>query len=367
MASLHTIPVALGDRSYKIHIGSGLLGRGDLLAESVRSRKAFVVTNPAVAELYLDKVKAALGNIAVDHYLMPDGEEHKNLETLGKIVGALLDKRHTRATTIIALGGGVVGDTAGFAAASYQRGVDFIQAPTTLLSQVDSSVGGKTAVNHALGKNMIGAFYQPKAVYIDTDTLLTLPGREVSAGLAEVIKHGLLADASYLGFVEDNIKRLVALEAEPVAAAIEGSCRIKAAVVAEDEREGGKRALLNLGHTFGHAIETATGYGKWLHGEAVGAGLVMATDLSARLGRCSAQDAKRIKNLVAAAGLPVAPPADMARESFLSLMARDKKALDESIRLVLLKDGPGSSELVDAVPLDALDQTLAAGDVLCEF
>lgn len=367
MTSIHSVPLALGDRSYRIRIGPGLLARGDLLGEHIRSEKAFVVSNPTVAGFYLDRVKASLCDIEVDDYLMPDGEEHKSLATLEEIVRALLEKGHTRRTTVIALGGGVVGDTAGFAAASYQRGVDFIQIPTSLLSQVDSSVGGKTAVNHLLGKNMIGAFHQPRAVYIDTDTLSTLPRREISAGLAEVIKHGLLADVGYLSFVEKNIHRLLALEAGPMAEAIKRSCEIKAAVVAEDEKEAGKRALLNLGHTFGHAIETAMGYGAWLHGEAVGTGLVMATDLSSRLGRCSRQDATRIKGLVAAAGLPVAPPAGMTDESFLGPMAKDKKAQASGMRFVLLKEGPGSSELVDDVPREILAETLAAGKSLCEF
>ncbi len=367
MTTNTAIDVALGDRAYTIHIGEGLLEERELLSEHVRSEKAFVISNATVADLYLDRMRSALGNVKVDHCLIGDGEEHKNLDTLGEVVGSLLEQGHTRNTTIIALGGGVVGDTAGFAAASYQRGVDFIQVPTTLLSQVDSSVGGKTAVNHPLGKNMIGAFYQPKAVYIDTATLRTLPDREVSAGLAEIIKHGMLADANYLAEVEADIERLVALEPEAMINAIRGSCAIKAAVVAEDEKESGKRALLNLGHTFGHAIETAMGYGQWLHGEAVGAGLVMATDLSVRLGRCSADEALRIKNLVAKAGLPVAPPADISTETFLSLMAKDKKAIDAGMRFVLLAGGPGEAELVEDVPASVLSETLRAGESLCEF
>ena len=268
-------------------------------------------------------------------------------------------------TAIVALGGGVVGDTAGFAAASYQRGVNFVQIPTTLLSQVDSSVGGKTAVNHVLGKNMIGAFYQPKAVYIDTDTLSTLPARELSAGLAEVIKHGLLADKNYFEWVDANVEGLLGLDTDILTSAIKGSCEIKTSVVAEDEKEQGRRALLNFGHTFGHAIETAMGYGNWLHGEAVGAGIVMATDLSWRLGRCSQEEAIRIKRLVDRAKLPVAPPDTMDADEFLQMMLKDKKTLDAGMRFVLLKNGPGESELVADVPLDLLKETLNAGSALC--
>ena len=363
---MNKIHLDLDDKSYDIHIGAGLMSNPGLLTSYIRSQQVFVVSNATVAEHYLDKLTAPLSAFQVDVHLMPDGEQYKTLSTLEDIIGALLDKQHNRSTTIVALGGGVVGDTAGFAAASYQRGVRFIQVPTTLLSQVDSSVGGKTAVNHVSGKNMIGAFYQPRTVLIDTDTLSSLPARELSAGLAEVIKHGVLADAGYFEFVESRMAALRALDGESLEMAISGSCQIKASVVSADEREAGQRALLNLGHTFGHAIETHQGYGEWLHGEAVGAGIVMAADLSTRLGRCSGDEAQRIKRLVKAAGLPVAPPEGMSADDFLALMAKDKKATDSGIRFILLAGGIGATEVVDDVPLNALKETLAAGSRLCE-
>lgn len=363
---MNKIHLDLDDKSYDIHIGAGLMSNPGLLTSYIRSQQVFVVSNAAVAEHYLDKLTAPLSAFQVDVHLMPDGEQYKTLSTLEDIIGALLEKRHNRSTTIVALGGGVVGDTAGFAAASYQRGVRFIQVPTTLLSQVDSSVGGKTAVNHVSGKNMIGAFYQPRTVLIDTDTLSSLPARELSAGLAEVIKHGVLADAGYFEFVESRMAALRALDGESLEMAISGSCQIKASLVSADEREAGQRALLNLGHTFGHAIETHQGYGEWLHGEAVGAGIVMAADLSTRLGRCSGDEALRIKRLVKAAGLPVGPPEGMSADDFLALMARDKKATDSGIRFILLAGGIGATEVVDDVPLNTLKETLAAGSSLCE-
>lgn len=363
---MNKIHLDLDDKSYDIHIGAGLMSNPGLLTSYIRSQQVFVVSNATVAEHYLDKLTAPLSAFQVDVHLMPDGEQYKTLSTLEDIIGALLAKQHNRSTTIVALGGGVVGDTAGFAAASYQRGVRFIQVPTTLLSQVDSSVGGKTAVNHVSGKNMIGAFYQPRTVLIDTDTLSSLPARELSAGLAEVIKHGVLADAGYFEFVESRMAALRALDGESLEMAISGSCQIKASVVSADEREAGQRALLNLGHTFGHAIETHQGYGEWLHGEAVGAGIVMAADLSTRLGRCSGDEAQRIKRLVKAAGLPVAPPEGMSADDFLALMAKDKKATDSGIRFILLAGGIGATEVVDDVPLNALKETLAAGSSLCE-
>ncbi len=362
---METVHLPLGDNAYDIHIGAGLLADSSLLTEKIGGSQVFIVSNEAVAAHYLEPLKASLGNFKVDTCLIPDGEQYKTLETLETIIGELLAAGHNRSTTIIALGGGVVGDTAGFAAASFQRGVSFIQIPTTLLSQVDSSVGGKTAVNHAAGKNMIGAFYQPKAVYIDTDTLKTLPEREFSAGLAEVIKHGILADKDYFEYVESHMDDLLAMDAEVLAKTIKGSCEIKARVVAADEKEAGVRALLNLGHTFAHAIETGTGYGEWLHGEAVGTGLVMAADLSMRLGRCSTDDAARIKQLVQKARLPVAPPESMSEKEFLDLMARDKKATDEGMRFVVLKDGIGNAELVSDVPLGVVKETLEAGQSLC--
>jgi len=363
---VNKIHLDLDDKSYDIHIGAGLMSNPGLLTSYIRSQQVFVVSNATVAEHYLEKLTAPLSAFQVDVHLMPDGEQYKTLSTLEDIIGALLEKRHNRSTTIVALGGGVVGDTAGFAAASYQRGVRFIQVPTTLLSQVDSSVGGKTAVNHVSGKNMIGAFYQPRTVLIDTDTLSSLPARELSAGLAEVIKHGVLADAGYFEFVESRMAALRALDGESLEMAISGSCQIKASVVSADEREAGQRALLNLGHTFGHAIETHQGYGEWLHGEAVGAGIVMAADLSTRLGRCSGDEAQRIKRLVKAAGLPVAPPEGMSADDFLALMAKDKKATDSGIRFILLAGGIGATEVVDDVPLNTLKETLAAGSSLCE-
>ena len=367
---METIRLSLGGDACDIHIGAGLLHRAALLGEKLAGSQVFILSNPTVAEHYLQPLKTALlasaAGLRIDSYLMPDGEAYKTLETLNVMIGEMLSCGHHRTTTVIALGGGVVGDIAGFAAACYQRGVNFLQIPTTLLSQVDASVGGKTAVNHPLGKNMIGAFHQPRAVYIDTDTLSTLPGREFSAGLAEVIKHGVLADAEYLDWVEQHLDALRSLDTDRLTTAIKGSCEIKAAIVAEDEREAGKRALLNYGHTFGHAIETGLGHGDWLHGEAVGAGMVMATDLSWRLGRCSADDARRIKALIARAGLPVCPPASISMPQFLALMAKDKKATDSGLRFVLLDGTPGASELVSEVPVAKIKETLAAGAALCE-
>ena len=363
---MEKIRVDLGEHSYDICIGSGLLRAGNVLREKILGRRVFVVSNQVVADHYLDSVLHQLEGIDTDVHLMPDGEQFKTLQTLESIIGDLLAKGHNRSTTIVALGGGVVGDTAGYAAASYQRGVPFVQVPTTLLSQVDSSVGGKTAVNHELGKNMIGAFYQPKGVYVDTDTLQTLPERELSAGLAEVIKHGVLADSDYFDAVEKDIGQLRQKDESALIRAIKGSCKIKAAVVAQDERESGKRALLNFGHTFAHAIETGMGYGQWLHGEAVGAGMVMAADLSARLGRCSLDDSQRIKTLVERAGLPIAGPSEVSTDAMLAFMAKDKKATDEGLRFVLIEGGIGKTEIVQDVPVSVLRETLEAGLRLCE-
>ena len=363
---MEKIRVDLGEHSYDICIGSGLLRAGNVLREKILGRRVFVVSNQVVADHYLDSVLHQLEGIDTDVHLMPDGEQFKTLQTLESIIGDLLAKGHNRSTTIVALGGGVVGDTAGYAAASYQRGVPFVQLPTTLLSQVDSSVGGKTAVNHELGKNMIGAFYQPKGVYIDTDTLQTLPERELSAGLAEIIKHGVLADSDYFDVVEKDIGQLRQKDESALIRAIKGSCKIKAAVVAQDERESGERALLNFGHTFAHAIETGMGYGQWLHGEAVGAGMVMAADLSARLGRCSLDDSQRIKTLVERAGLPIAGPSEVSTDAMLAFMAKDKKATDEGLRFVLIEGGIGKTEIVQDVPVSVLRETLEAGLRLCE-
>lgn len=295
-----------------------------------------IVSNETVAPLYLHRVQQALKGFSVHTVVLPDGEKYKNLQVLNSIFDALLEHRLDRGCTLLALGGGVVGDMTGFAAACYQRGVRFIQVPTTLLSQVDSSVGGKTGVNHALGKNMIGAFHQPQCVIIDIDTLNTLPDRELSAGLAEVIKYGLIDDPEFFHWLELNIHRLVAREAEALIYAIERSCTDKAAIVAADEREAGQRALLNLGHTFGHAIETGMGYGVWLHGEAVAAGMCMAAKMSERLGWMEKQQVERIQALVSAAGLPTHPP-DIPADKFLELMSVDKKVIDGQLRLVLLK------------------------------
>lgn len=366
MGTMENVRVELGQAAYDIHIQAGLLESGQWLREHIHGNQVFVVSNQCVADYYLPALRAQLLDYQLAVHLMPDGESFKTLTTLEAIIGALLEQGFNRSVTIIALGGGVVGDTAGFAAASYQRGVPFIQIPTTLLSQVDSSVGGKTAVNHALGKNMIGAFYQPQAVLIDTRTLQTLPDRELSAGLAEVIKHGVLASADYFDMVEDNIASLRVRDEALMAATIKGSCEIKAAVVAADEKERGQRALLNFGHTFGHAIETGLGYGAWLHGEAVGAGMVMAADLSLRLGRCSSADALRIKALVHQAGLPVELPGSLDESTMLRLMSKDKKTTDDGLRFVLLDGGIGRSALVDNVPEALLVETLRAGKRLCE-
>ena len=334
---MQQLTVNLDDRSYPIHIGSGLLGQPELLIPHIAGRQVCIVTDDTVAPLYLERLCRTLEGYSILPVVLPTGEAFKNWSTLQQIFDALLAARHDRRTTLIALGGGVVGDMTGFAAACYQRGVDFIQIPTTLLSQVDSSVGGKTGINHPAGKNMIGAFYQPKAVLIDTDSLATLPEREISAGLAEIIKYGLIRDRAFLDWLEENMPALREREPSLITEAIARSCAAKAEVVAADEREGGVRALLNLGHTFGHAIEAHLGYGSWLHGEAVGAGMVMALDMSHALGWIAAEDRQRGVELIAAAGLPVAPPEGMLAEDFRRLMAVDKKVLDGQLRLVLLR------------------------------
>lgn len=335
---MQTLTVDLGDRSYPIHIGPGLLDRAELVAPHLAQKRAMVVTNTTVAPLYLARLTAALegAGVAVANVVLPDGEAYKNWETLNLVFDALLAGRAERKTTLIALGGGVIGDMTGFAAACYQRGVPFVQIPTTLLSQVDSSVGGKTGINHPLGKNMIGAFYQPKVVLADTDTLKTLPARELSAGLAEVIKYGLIRDAAFLAWLEANMTKLRALDPAAISHAIHRSCAIKAQVVAEDEREGGLRAILNLGHTFGHAIESGMGYGTWLHGEAVAAGMVLAAMASQRLGWLDAADVARTRAIVRAAGLPDAAP-ELPFETWLEYMGHDKKVEGGRLRFVLLK------------------------------
>lgn len=354
---MKTLQVDLGDRSYPIHIGAGLLGRADLFTPHIAAKQVVVVSNETVAPLYLAQLRRTLSGFQTQEVVLPDGEEFKTLETLNQIFDKLLENRCDRHTTLIALGGGVVGDITGFAAACYQRGIPFIQVPTTLLAQVDSSVGGKTAVNHRLGKNMIGAFYQPRCVVADTDTLKTLEDRQLSAGLAEVIKYGLIRDRDFFSWLEKYMAELLARDPETLSLAIERSCRCKAEVVAADELEAGQRALLNLGHTFGHAIETGSGYGAWLHGEAVGAGMCMASDLSVRLGWLTAADRDRIISLIERAGLPTKPPQDIDTTRFLELMAVDKKVRDGRIHLVLLK-GIGHALLSNDFDPGMLRQTL---------
>ncbi len=357
---MQTLTVDLGDRSYPIHIGAGLLGQADLILTHLAQKRVMVVTNTTVAPLYLARLTATLeaGGVAVDSLVLPDGEAYKNWETLNLIFDALLTRRAERKTTLIALGGGVIGDMTGFAAASYQRGVPFIQIPTTLLSQVDSSVGGKTGINHPLGKNMVGAFYQPQVVLADTDTLNTLPARELSAGLAEVIKYGLIWDVEFLAWLEANMEKLRALDPAAITHAIFRSCEIKAQVVAQDEREGGIRAILNLGHTFGHAIETGMGYGNWLHGEAVAAGMVMAVETSHRLGWLSEADVARTRRLIRAAGLPDVAP-DLGVDTWLDYMGHDKKVEGGKMRFVLLKK-MGEAVITAAVPTAVLTAVLTA-------
>jgi len=327
-----TITVELGERSYPIVIGSGLLGGGFDLASYLRGGDCLVVSNETIAPLYLDKLEACLSGKQVETISLRDGEAHKTLDTVVRVLDRLVEIGAGRDATVIALGGGVVGDIAGFAAACYMRGIAFMQVPTTLLAQVDSSVGGKTGVNHPGGKNLIGAFHQPQMVLIDTDTLNTLPDREFRAGLAEVIKYGAIADAGFFTWLEDNIKRLLAREPAALAHVIRRSCEVKAAVVAADELELGRRAILNFGHTFGHAIENNLGYGQWLHGEAVAAGMVMAATLS----DLDPRDGERLRNLLEAAGLPVAPPAADA-DALRNAMGMDKKVKGKQLRFVLLR------------------------------
>jgi shikimate kinase / 3-dehydroquinate synthase len=355
-----SLNVELGDRSYPIAIGRGLLDDASLLNRHIGgSGKVAIVTNTTVAPLYLDKVAAPLRAAGRDvlPIILPDGEEYKNWESLNLVFDALLANKCDRKTTLVALGGGVVGDMTGFAAATYMRGVPFVQIPTTLLAQVDSSVGGKTGINHPLGKNMIGAFYQPRAVIADTATLDTLPARELAAGLAEVIKHGAILDAGFFDWIEANVAKLVARDHAALAHAIARSCEIKADVVARDEREGGLRAVLNFGHTFGHAIEAGMGYGAWLHGEAVGCGMVMAADLSHRLGLIDAAAVARVRALVQAAGLPVVAP-DLGIERWIELMEVDKKNEGGAIKFILLK--PLGSPSITNAPREQLEATLRA-------
>ncbi len=356
---MKTLEVALAERSYPIYIGEQLLTQTGLYAPFIKGKEVVIVSNETVAPLYLEQVKAALADYKVGTVILPDGEEYKTLETLNTIFSALLEGRFSRHVTLIALGGGVIGDMVGFAAACYQRGVPFIQVPTTLLSQVDSSVGGKTAVNHPLGKNMIGAFYQPRCVIADTSTLGTLDDRQLAAGVAEVIKYGLIQDREFYDWLLLNIDRLIAREPEALAYAIERSCRDKADVVAQDEHEQGLRAILNLGHTFGHAIEAGMGYGAWLHGEAVAVGMLMATEMSARLGWLDPEVVQQLEALLKRAKLPVRAPAELSVDQMLDLMAVDKKVQAGKLRLVLLEE-IGKAVVTEAFDFDTLTATLEA-------
>jgi 3-dehydroquinate synthase len=351
-----TLQIDLGPRSYPIVIGEDLLDDPDLVTRHVAARDVLIVTNQTVGPLYSHRLRASLADKRVRSVELPDGEQYKTLSVLGRVFDALIEARLNRDACVVALGGGVVGDMAGFAAACYQRGIDFVQVPTTLLAQVDSAVGGKTGVNHPGGKNMIGAFHQPRAVLADLGTLRTLPPRELRAGLAEVIKYGLIDDAGFLAWIEANVDALLALDMAALAQAVRRSCEIKARIVAADEREHGQRALLNLGHTFGHAIETAAGYGEWLHGEAVGVGMLLAADLSQRLGYIDTADVTRVRELLRRAGLPTEAPAIGAARA-LELMGMDKKVLQGRIRLVLLRK-LGEGIVAGDYPADALQATL---------
>ncbi len=361
---MQTLKVELADRSYPIYIGSELLSNIDLITPYLKRKNVAIVTNATVAPLYLETLQSTLqaAGVRVIPIILPDGEAYKNAETLNKIYDALLKNRCERNTTLIALGGGVIGDLTGYAAATYLRGVPFIQIPTTLLSQVDSSVGGKTGINHPLGKNMIGAFYQPQVVLADIDTLRTLPAREFSAGMAEVIKYGLIRDADFFDWIEANIEALMQLNEKELSYAIFRSCQNKAEVVARDEHENGERALLNLGHTFGHAIENAMGYGVWLHGEAVAAGTMLAADLSKRMDWLSQQDIIRIQNIFKAAQLPVNAP-NLGVDKYLDLMSMDKKVEDGKIRLIL-QQAIGKSVITSDYDADLLKQTLTQSPML---
>jgi 3-dehydroquinate synthase len=356
-----TTVVGLGDRAYPIHIGTGLLDQAELVIRHLPQKRVAIVTNETVAPLYLGRLSATLEGAGVEvlAIVVRDGESFKTWETLNRIFDALLSARCERKTTLVALGGGVIGDLTGFAAATFLRGVPFIQVPTTLLSQVDSSVGGKTGINHPLGKNMIGAFYQPRLVLADLASLDTLPDRELSAGLAEVIKYGILGDTPFFEWLEASMPALLARDRDALAHAVHRCCRNKAEIVAEDERESGRRALLNLGHTFGHAIEAALGFGVWLHGEAVAAGMVLAARASLLLGHIGEVDLQRIERILAAARLPVVPP-ELPVGRWLELMGHDKKVEAGRLRFVLLR-ALGDAYLDDSVPLSVLDEVLGGG------
>jgi len=354
---MKTLTVDLGERSYPIHIGEGLLAQKELVIPHVTGTQVMIVSNDIVAPLYLEQVKLLFKDFNCHHVILPDGEKHKTLTDLTLIYDALLSNHFDRYCTLVALGGGVVGDMTGYAAASYQRGVNFIQIPTTLLSQVDSSVGGKTGVNHPLGKNMIGAFHQPSCVLADINTLNTLDDNQLCAGLAEVIKYGLIRLPEFISWLEQNMNALLNREPKALSYAIEVSCKCKAEVVAADEREGGIRALLNLGHTFGHAIESGAGYGNWLHGEAVGIGMLMAADLSMREGWLSEQDVERTRAIIQAAKLPVELPKMMTYDKFMDLMRVDKKVRDGKINFVLYNK-LGDAKVTHDFKADHLRQTI---------
>lgn len=367
-AAMQIVDVDLGDRSYPIYIGTGLLDQGELLRKHIPGSTALIVTNETIAPIYLDRCTTALTSgpnangkpITVETVILPDGEKYKDLEVLKAVWDKALEKRLDRNTTFVALGGGVIGDMTGFAAAAYQRGVHFVQVPTTVMSQVDSSVGGKTGVNHPLGKNMIGAFYQPQCVMIDIDSLDSLPDRELASGISEIIKYGLIRDSDLFVWLENNMDKLLNRDPAAFTYAIQRSCINKAEVVAADEREGGLRATLNLGHTFGHAIETATGYGSWLHGEAVSAGTMMAADMSARLGWIEPALVERLRALMTKTGLPLVPPPEMTAQQFRDIMSVDKKVKDGRLSLILLKGPLGSCVISKDWDPKKLDETLAA-------
>ena len=352
-----TLKVDLAERSYPIYIDSGLLNASELFTKHIKAKRVCIITNDVVAPLYLSQLKSQLSNFDVDEVILPDGEAEKSLANFDVIMTHLLKNVHGRDTTLIALGGGVIGDITGFAAACYQRGVDFIQIPTTVLSQVDSSVGGKTAVNHPLGKNMIGAFYQPKAVIIDLNTLKSLPAREFNAGIAEVIKYGILGDKAFFNWLEDNLALIKAGDVNTLVQMIQTCCQCKADIVAQDEKEGGLRALLNLGHTFGHAIEAEQGYGQWLHGEAVATGMVLAAKLAVNMNLLEASELRRIELLIAAFDLPLEAPNNMGLEAFIRHMKRDKKNLAGRLRFIV-PTAIGHSEIRDDVTEAMLQQIL---------
>ena len=348
---MDTLEVALGARSYPIHIGAGLIGDRELVEKTIAAEQVLIVTDTTVAPLYLDALQRSLAERTCRTHVLADGEQHKTLATLAEIVDTLVAENFHRDACIVALGGGVVGDIAGFTAACYQRGIEFVQVPTTLLAQVDSSVGGKTAVNHPRAKNMIGAFYQPTAVIADIGTLATLPPRELAAGLAEVVKYGLILDAAFFAWLEDHVEALLALDADSLGHIVRRSCELKAMIVAEDERERGRRALLNLGHTFGHALESLGGYGRWLHGEAVAIGTVLAACTSVELGKLTVSDAERIEALLKRFGLPTRAKG-LSERAILEAMAIDKKATAAGLNLVLL-DAIGTG-IIEAAPPDEL-------------